>query len=120
MSKNAGRFVAALLVLAAVPLVVASSAGGCTSTNSATPIGCVTYTPDAGTTPGITCAIGWNCNSDTAQFAILCTEYGPEYYRCTCSDGTTNTQTIVVDTFICDAEGSLSTANQGCAFNISM
>jgi hypothetical protein len=118
--RRRATIAAAIALLAAAPLAVAVTVGGCTSTASASNIGCTTYTPDAGTTPDVTCSIGWNCNSDTAQFAILCVADGPEYYRCTCSDGTTNTRTIVVDTFICDGEGSLSPANQGCEFNISM
>jgi hypothetical protein len=118
MSKIAG----ALLVLGAAPLAVLTASlafSGCAGTATSTPMNCTAYTPDAGTDPNLTCAIGWACNSGDTILQLTCTQdVRPEYYDCSCSNGTTTTQSIVVDTFICDAMGSLPTANMGCNFGI--
>jgi hypothetical protein len=116
MSKVA----AVLAGLSLVPVVALATAGGCSSTSSTMLTNCSTYTPDAGADPNITCAIGWICNPGPTLLQITCTgDPKPEFYDCSCSNGTTTTKQIVVDTFICDGMGSLPTANMGCGFNIA-
>ena len=116
------KIVATVLVMVALaPLGLAFLGAGCSSTTSAYVTGCTTYTPDAGATPNLTCAIGWSCTSNSTMYQITCAyDARVEYYECSCDNGSTTTKSIVVDPFICDGQGSLSTANMGCDFNIQM
>ena len=77
--------------------------GGCSSNNSAIPMGCVTTAPDAGTA-GATCGIDWSCNSDTEHFQILCTAAGNNW-SCLCtSDTSGGDKTIIVNKFPCQSQ----------------
>jgi hypothetical protein len=112
----------AAMVLFTSALVALAAGSSCSSTPGTTLLtDCTTFTPaDAGMDPDLTCAIGWSCNSGDTQLQITCTQdVRPEYYDCSCSNGTTTTQSIVVDFFPCNPMGSLPTANMGCNFNIS-
>jgi hypothetical protein len=118
------KFLAILVILGGACATVAAVSSGCSSTtNSTTLADCSSSTPpDAGMNAKLTCAILWSCNSGDTQLQLTCTQdKRPEYYDCTCSNGSTTTETIVVDTFPCDPNnpmGALPTANMGCNFNI--
>jgi hypothetical protein len=115
------KIVAVLVILGTAGLTVAAVSSGCSSdATTGTLTDCSSFTPpDAGMDPNLSCAIGWTCNSGDTMLQLTCTpDIRPEYYDCSCSNGTTTTQTIVVDTFPCDPMGSLPTANMGCNFNI--
>jgi len=112
--------IAAAVVAGIVPLIAAAVTSGCTSTDAPFATGCTNYTPDAGVSAdeNVTCAIGWSCNDGTALYQMICTQYDPETYRCSCSNGVTVQQSIRVDSFLCTPEGAINTGNMGCEFNI--
>jgi hypothetical protein len=122
------KIVAALVVLATAVAVGSTAGAGCSSTVSPYVTGCTAFLPaDAGTTQGLTCAIGWSCSSNSTQYQITCvydeTQPAADNYTCTCNNGSTTTDVIHVNAFICDPnqpEGALPVANMGCGFNLAM
>jgi hypothetical protein len=120
MSKVVAALVLSVLSgLAALVVTVASA--GCGTPATSTLTDCASFYPDAGTSDTLTCAIAWSCNSGATQLQLTCTQdpQRSDAYDCSCSNGTTTTQSIVVPTFMCDPNFSLNTANMGCNFNIA-
>jgi hypothetical protein len=110
-----------IMALAAVAGLGAAGALGATagSSDTATPMGCVASTPDAGVVANEECAISWACSSDEQYFQIICTGKPGNLYSCVCtSNQNTDTQTIVVPAFLCQDMTSRPVAG-GCGWAIT-
>jgi hypothetical protein len=113
-----------LLVLGFLPLVAACGGKADKPINTGTPppaSGCVAVFPDAGTANDVVCNIGWECSSNTERFQLICTEDSEGNESCTCSsDQTSETATVVVNSFVCQPMIALPVINDCGGFDVQM